>query len=397
MFNTLEPQQPDALLAVMAAYAADTDPSKVDLGVGVYRDASGITPVMSAVKKAEQRMLDTQLTKAYVGAGGNRPFAAFIEELTLGVAHPARAAGRVVTLQTPGGCGGVRLAADLILRAGNGARVLVSDPTWPNHRPLISGAGLTVDGYPYYDAASGALTFDAMVAAIQRLPAGHVVLLQASCHNPTGQDLSAEQWAALADLLEERQLVPLLDLAYQGLGAGLDADAQSVRMLASRLPELLIAVSCSKNFGLYRDRVGAVIVVARDPRAAGIAMNHLQILARRMYSMPPDHGAAIVATIAADPALKAEWLAELEGMRLRVLNIRNRLAAALRAEFGSPRFDFISGQRGMFSLLGLSDAAVQRLASEHHVYVAGESRINVAGLPEPKIERVAQAIHAVAG
>jgi len=395
LFNNLEPQQPDALLAVMAAYAADTNPDKVDLGVGVYRDATGVTPVMAAVREAEQRMLDTQVTKAYVGAGGNRAFAAFIEELTLGAGHPARAAGRVVTLQTPGGCGGVRLAADLIQRAAGGARVLVSEPTWPNHRPLISGAGLVVDDFPYYDPATGTLGFEAMLDALARLPAGQVVLLQASCHNPTGQDLSPAQWLALADALERQRLVPLLDLAYQGLGDGLDADAAPVRLLAARLPEVLIAVSCSKNFGLYRERVGAVIAVARDASQASIVMNHLQILARRMYSMPPDHGAAIVATIAADPALKAAWQAELEAMRVRVGTIRSRLAAALRGEFGSTRFDFIEGQRGMFSLLGLPPAAVQALAAEHHVYIAGDSRINVAGLPEARIERVAKAIRAV--
>jgi len=395
VFNTLEAQQPDALLAVMAAYAADTNPDKVDLGVGVYRDSAGVTPVMAAVRKAEQRLLDGQLTKAYVGAGGNRAFAAFIEELTLGVSHPARAAGRVVTLQTPGGCGGVRLAADLIHRASHGARVLVSEPTWPNHRPLVTGAGLVVDAYPYYDPATGTLGFDEMLDALARLPAGHVVLLQASCHNPTGQDLTPAQWLTLADALERQQLVPLLDLAYQGLGDGLDADAAPVRLLAARLPEVLIAVSCSKNFGLYRERVGAVIAVARDTVQAGLVMNHLQILARRMYSMPPDHGAAIVASIAADPVLKAEWLVELEAMRVRVGTIRSGLAAALRGEFGSGRFDFIEGQRGMFSLLGLPPAAVAALASEHHVYIAGDSRINVAGLPETRIERVARAIRAV--
>jgi aromatic-amino-acid transaminase len=397
VFKTLEPQQPDALLAVMAAYAADPHPEKVDLGVGVYRDGAGITPVMSAVRKAEQRVLDAQVTKAYVGAGGNRAFAAFIEELTLGANHPARLAGRVVTLQTPGGCGAVRLAADLIQRARSGTRVLVSDPTWPNHRPLISGAGLAVDGYPYYDPATGRLDFEAMLAALERLPTGEVVLLQGSCHNPTGQDLTAAQWERVVEVVGRRELLPLLDLAYQGLGDGLDADATAVRLFAARLPEVLIAVSCSKNFGLYRERVGAVIGVSADAARAPIVMNHLQILARRMYSMPPDHGAAVVATIAGDAALKAEWLAELESMRLRVGALRDGLSSALARELGNNRFDFIRGQRGMFSLLGLAPAAVSALAAEHHVYVAGDSRINVAGLPEARIERVARAIRAVAG
>lgn len=395
MFNTLETQTPDALLAVMQAFAADPSTDKLDLGVGVYRNSAGITPVMAAVRAGEQKLLAAQNSKVYVGAAGNRPFAAFIEELTLGAGHPARTAGRVVTLQTPGGCGAVRLAAEIVNRTTKGARVLVSDPTWANHIPLLGGAGLVVDTYPYYEVSSGTVVFDAMVATIERLPRGNVVLLQASCHNPTGADLTSEQWEVLAELLERKGLVPLLDLAYQGLGVSLDADAAAIRMLAARLPEVLIAVSCSKNFGLYRERVGAVIAIAETQKAATIVMSHLQALARRMYSMPPDHGAAIVATIAADPALRQQWADELEAMRLRVQTLRNALAAALAQEFGSNRFDFIKGQRGMFSLLGLSPASVKQLAAEHHVYMAPDSRSNIAGLPEPQVERLAKAIRAV--
>jgi aspartate/tyrosine/aromatic aminotransferase len=397
VFQTLEPQPPDALLGVMTAFAADTDPSKLDLGVGVYRDATGTTPVMAVVRAAEATMLAKQSTKAYVGAGGNRQFAAFIEELVLGAAHPARAAGRVVTLQTPGGCGALRLAAELVARVNRGTRVVVSDPTWPNHMPLISGAGLTVDTYPYYDAASGAIAFDATLAALERLAAGSLVVLHASCHNPTGADLGAAQWQAVAELLAQRGLVPLVDLAYQGLGDGLEADAAPVRLLAERLPEVLVAASCSKNFGLYRERVGAVIAVAASNREASVVMGHLQSLARRSWSMPPDHGAAIVATIAADPALRSQWSAELAAMRERIATLRSRLATALAAEFGDRRFDFIAGQRGMFSLLGIEAAAVRALASQHHVYVAPDSRVNIAGLPEPQIERLARALRAVAG
>ena len=397
MFQTLEAQAPEGLMATMAAFAADRDPNKLDLGVGVYRNESGTTPVMAAVRAAEAAMLARQTTKAYVGFGGNRPFAAFIEELVLGAAHPARAAGRTQTLQTPGGCGGLRLAADLVLKAGRGARVVVSDPTWPNHMPLIGGAGLNVDTYPYYDAPSGTIAFDAMLAALGRLASGSVVVLHGSCHNPTGADLTHEQWLAVAELLGKRGLLPLVDLAYQGLGDGLDADAAPVRLLAERLPEVLIAASCSKNFGLYRERTGAVIAVAASAREAEICMGHLQLLARRTWSFPPDHGAAIVATIAADPALKAQWMGELEAMRQRVTAQRARLAAALREEFQSPRFDFIAGQRGMFSLLGLAPPAVRALSAEHHVYIAGDSRINIAGLPEPQIGRLARALRAVAG
>jgi aspartate aminotransferase len=397
VFQTLEPQAPEGLMATMAAFAADRDPNKLDLGVGVYRDTAGTTPVMAAVRAAETAMLARQTTKAYVGFGGNRPFAAFIEELVLGAAHPARAAGRVATLQTPGGCGALRLAADLVVRAGRGARVVVSDPTWPNHMPLIGGAGLSVDSYPYYDAPRGAIAFEAMLAALERLPSGSVVVLHGSCHNPTGADLSREQWLAVAELLGRRGLLPLVDLAYQGLGDGLEADAASVRLLAERLPELLVGASCSKNFGLYRERAGAVIAIAASAREADIAMGHLQLLARRIWSFPPDHGAAIVATIAADPALTTQWAAELGGMRQRVAAQRLRLAAALRDQFQSRRFDFIAGQRGMFSLLGLDPAAVRTLAAEHHVYIAADSRINIAGLPETQVERLARTLRAVAG
>ncbi len=395
MFDVLKPQPADALLGVMAAFAADKDPARIDLGVGVFRDAGGTTPVMAAVREAEREVLARQTSKVYVGAGGNRPFAAFIEELVLGSAHPARAAGRLVTLQTPGGCGALRLAADLIARAERATRVSVSDPTWPNHTPLIGGAGLGVEVYPYYDATSGTVLFDEMLETLERLPAGTVVLLQASCHNPTGADLDAGQWLTLAELLGRRGLVPLIDLAYQGLGDGLEADAAGLRLLAERLPELLVAVSCSKNFGLYRERTGAVIALAPTAPAAGVVMGHLQSLARRMYSMPPDHGAAIVAAIAANPDFRRHWLEELEGMRLRVTGLRRPLAAALRAATGGTRFDFIAGQRGMFSLLGLDPVAVAALKERHHVYVAPDSRINIAGLAEPQIEPLARAIAAV--
>jgi len=384
-------------MATMAAFAADRDPHKLDLGVGVYRDEAGTTPVMAAVRAAEAALLARQTTKAYVGFGGNRPFAAFIEELVLGATHPARAAGRVQTLQTPGGCGALRLAADLVFKAGRGARVVVSDPTWPNHMPLIGGAGLNVDTYPYYDAAAGTIAFEALLAALERLAAGSVVVLHGSCHNPTGADLSREQWLAIAELLSRRGLLPLVDLAYQGLGEGLDADAAPVRLLAERLPEVLIAASCSKNFGLYRERAGAVIAVAASAPEAEICMGHLQMLARRIWSFPPDHGAAIVATIAADPSLRAQWAAELEAMRQRIAAQRQRLAGALREQFQSARFDFIAGQRGMFSLLGLDPPAVRALSVEHHVYIAADSRINIAGLPDPQVERLARTLRVVAG
>jgi len=391
VFSQLESQPADALLAVMAAFAADPSSEKLDLGVGVYRDESGVTPVMRAVREAEAELLTAQKTKAYVGPAGNRPFADFIETLTLGD-HPARRAGRVVTLQTPGGCGALRLAADLINRAARGTRIAMSDPTWANHVPLLSGAGLVVDTYPYYDAQTSSVSFEPMLETLKRLPAGAVVLLHGACHNPTGADLSLDQWQVLAGLLETRGLVPLIDIAYQGLGEGLDHDAAGLRLLAQQLPELLIAVSCSKNFGLYRERVGAIIAIGESPSQASILMSHLQALARRMYSMSPDHGAAIVAAIGASSLLSAEWRVELDIMRERVARIRHAVTQALNRELQSERFDFIAAQRGMFSVLGLDSQAVSRLRSEHHVYLANDSRMNLAGLPESAVGHFAGAL-----
>ncbi len=397
MFETLEPQAPDALLGITTAFAADQSPDKVDLGVGVYRDASGATPVMAAVRQAEQMMLAEQISKSYVGMAGNRQFAAFIESMVLGDATVSALAGRVITLQTPGGCGALRLAAELVLRAAKTTQVVVSEPTWPNHVPLIGGTGLTMGHYPYYQVATGGVDFTALCSALDALAPGSLVVLHACCHNPTGADLSPTQWQTLVALFARRSLVPLFDLAYQGLGAGLEEDVYAIRLFAAQLPEMLVAVSCSKSFGLYRERVGAVMALASSARQAGILMGHLQIIARRMYSMSPDHGAAIVATIAHNLPLRQAWSDELASMRQRIRALRVGLASALGSVTGEPRFDFIKGQQGMFSLLGLSPAAVQALATEHHIYVAPDSRMNVAGLSEAKIEHVATAIGAVLG
>ncbi len=396
MFESLEPQAPDALLGITTAFIADQSPHKIDLGVGVYRDATGATPVMAAVRQAEQLMLSEQASKSYIGMAGNRAFATFIEKMVLGEAA-ATLSGRVITLQTPGGCGALRLASELVLRAAKETPVVVSEPTWPNHVPLIGGTGLAISRYPYYSVATGGVDFAALCAALDALPAGTLVVLHACCHNPTGADLSPTQWQTLVALFARRSLVPLFDLAYQGLGLGLDEDVYAIRLFAAQLPEMLVAVSCSKSFGLYRERVGAVMALAPSQREAGIVMGHLQMIARRMYSMSPDHGAAIVATIANSPALVQVWSEELRLMRERIRALRVGLADALRSVLGEPHFDFIKGQQGMFSLLGLSATAVQRLATQHHIYVAPDSRMNVAGLSEAKIEQVAAAIGAVRG
>jgi aspartate aminotransferase len=392
MLETLKPLPADPLLGITTAFRADPSPEKVDLGVGVYRDDHGVTPIMAAVKESERRIVEKGTTKVYVGPAGNREFAAAMEELMLGVGHAASKAGRTQTLQAPGGCGALRIAAE-VLKASGATDLLVSDPTWANHVPLLGSAGLKLGTYPYFDAATGSANVDAMLETLKTTASGTVILLQGSCHNPTGADLDRAAWNAVADVLAARGLVPLVDIAYQGLGDGLDEDAYGVRLLADKLPELLVAVSCSKNFGLYRERVGATIAIGQTPQTAQIAMSHLQTIARRMYSMPPDHGGAIVAGVYHDAALRTSWMKELGEMRTRVLELRRRLAAALRAG-GDARFDFVERQRGMFSLLGLPPAVVETLRTQHHVYMAPDSRTNIAGLRFADVERVAKAIRA---
>lgn len=392
MFSALPVQPADSLLAVMAAFAADTNQDKVDLGVGVYRNSAGITPVMQAVKTAEAQMLALQKTKTYVGQAGNRPFADFIEALTLGEGHVCRLAKRVVTLQAPGGSGALRLAAELLLKVNPKAKLVASDPTWANHIPLLGSAGITIERYPYYDVPSGKLKFSEMLTCVDAQAPQTIVLLHGSCHNPTGADLSQEQWQQLLTVVQKRNLLPLFDIAYQGLGAGIDSDAYAIRLFAEHVPEMLVATSCSKNFGVYRERVGAVMAIGQSTGEAQIVMSHLQSIARRIYSMPPDHGAAVIATIANDPTLLSQWHTELDMMRDRVRSLRHALADALRQHTQSDHFNFIRDQNGMFSMLGLSVDAVKRLATEHHVYAAPDSRINVAGLPESRVEQVANAI-----
>jgi aspartate/tyrosine/aromatic aminotransferase len=395
MLEKLSPQASDPLLGVLTAFRADPSADKIDLGVGVYRDERGTTPVMAALRLAEQRIVGEATTKAYVGPAGNREFAAAIEVLTLGADHAALRAGRVATLQTPGGCGALHLGAKLAQACG-ASEIRLSVPTWANHTPLLSGAGLRLGTYPYLDIRTGLPDVDALLGALADAEAGTLVLLQASCHNPTGADLPRAAWEAIAEVLARRGLVPFVDVAYQGLGDGLEQDVAGVRLLAERLPELLVAVSCSKNFGLYRERAGAIIAIGPTPTAAANAMGHLQAIARRIYSMPPDHGAAIVAAVWRDAALRGSWQRELDSMRERVLALRRALTKALR-ERGMTRFDCIEQQRGMFSLLGLPPSVVDTLRIEHHVYLAPDSRINVAGLRLGQVERVAAAIHSSLG
>ncbi|MCG6857232.1 MAG: aspartate/tyrosine/aromatic aminotransferase [Salaquimonas sp.] len=391
MFSALQPIPPDPILSITAKFRADSRQDKFDLGVGVYRDEEGNTPIPAAVKEAERRVIAEQTTKTYLSPVGNPAFNDAMAKLVLGDGLDTE---RTSAVQTPGGTGAVRLLLDLVKLANPDATIWISDPTWPNHKPMAGAANLKIAAYPYYDAASGILTHDAMMAALDGLKAGDAVILHGCCHNPSGADLSLAQWNEIAALLNAKGALPLVDFAYQGLGNGLEEDATGLRLLADQCPEMMIAASCSKNFGLYRDRVGAAIVIAANAAEKQITLANAAIVARCTYSMPPDEGAAIVARILNDEALRASWTAELESMRLRINDLRSQLAAELRLKTNSERFDFLAGQKGMFSLLGTGKEAAEALTRDHAVYLPASGRINIAGLRTSGIETVASAIAA---
>ena len=380
MFERLDRLPDDPILGLMAAFRADSDPHKVDLGVGVYRDARGETPILECVRQGEHALIERQATKSYVAPAGNPAFNQAMERLVFGATHPVLTAGRVKTIQGTGGCGALRLGAELIRAASPECVVHVSTPTWQNHVPLLSGCGLKLERYPYYDGATHSIQLSAMLAQLERLPPGACVLLHASCHNPTGADLSETDWREVLDLIKRRQLLPFIDMAYQGLGVGVDADASAIRLFAAELPELLVAVSCSKNFGLYRERTGALHVVTERPQVAEAALSQEVRIARSLYSMPPDHGAAIVSEVLAGEALRSLWLRELTGMRERISTLRHELVRQFAVACPGQDFSFIARQRGLFSFLGITVEQVRRLRTEHHIYMTDDSRMNVAGL-----------------
>jgi len=392
MLERLDRVPDDSILGLMAAFRADSAPNKVDLGVGVYRDARGETPVLDAVRRAERAVLDRQATKSYVAPAGNAGFNQAMERLVFGPEHPVLAAGRVRSIQGTGGCGALRLGAELIRSAAPHSLVYISNPSWANHVPLIGGAGLKLERYPYYDAATGAVRLTAMLEVFDSLPAGTVVLLHASCHNPTGADLAEDEWRQLLEVVKRRRLMPFIDMAYQGLGTGIDADAFAIRLFAAQLPEMLVAVSCSKNFGLYRERTGVLHMVTETPVTGVAALSHEVRIARTLYSMPPDHGAAIVSEILGDGASRAGWEAELATMRARLTGLRGELVRNLATACPQRDFGFIGAQRGLFSLLGLGIEQVTRLRTEHHIYMTDDSRINVAGLRNENLAYFVQSL-----
>jgi aspartate aminotransferase len=395
VLETLKPLPPDAILGIMTLFRADPHSGKIDLSVGVYQDERGHTPVLASVKRAEKAIIEAQDTKTYVAIAGNPSFNKGVEQLLYGTNHPAVKAGRVCTVQTPGGSGGLSVAGHLLSRAKPGAKIYLSDPSWPNHLPLLKVSGLTLDTYPYYDFAKHSVDFDAMLRKLETLQAGEVVLIHGCCHNPCGADLSKEQWQTLTDLFGKRGIVPFIDFAYQGLAEGLEEDAYGARLMAERLPEVVVVTSCSKNLGLYRERVGAASFVSASAEAAKLSLANAASVARGLYSMPPDHGAAIVGKILHDEELRALWTKELEEMRVRLNGLRRLLVDKLAARKTRLDFSFIAKQRGLFSFLGISKEQVIRLREEFHVYMIESSRINIAGINHANVDYVADSIAAV--
>ncbi|MBA4502685.1 amino acid aminotransferase [Marinobacterium marinum] len=392
MFEQLKTLPQDPILSLMKTFREDPRTDKVDLGVGVYRDEAGNTPIMAAVQAAQERLLATETTKAYIGPAGTEGFNHLIGQLILGQDHPALRDDRVNVVQTPGGCGALRMAAEFLNLCQAGTTVWVSAPTWANHIPLLTGAGLDIREYPYLDKATLSVDFDAMTACLEQAAAGDVVLLHGCCHNPSGADLNADQWSAITDLVERKGLLPFIDIAYQGLGEGLDRDAQGVRLMAQRLPEVIVASSCSKNFGLYRERTGALMLISANAQQGKAATSQLLSAIRSHYSMPPAHGAAVVEMILDTPELMQQWQHELNGMCSRILELRAGLSQALTP---AGDFSFIERQRGMFSFLGISPQQVQTLRDEFGIYMLDSSRINIAGLSTETLPRVAEALREV--
>ena len=394
MFESLKLLPPDAIIGLIAEYRNDPRDTRVDLGIGVYRNADGETPVLDVVKRAERQLLETQTTKTYIGSAGPADFNEAMRDLTFA---GTVANDRVAMLQTPGGSGSLRVAAGVIVRARPNATVWASSPTWANHAPLLGGAGLDLKPYAYYDEEARALDFDGMLESLRGIPKGDIVLLHTCCHNPTGIDPDEAQWTAIADVIAERELLPFVDVAYQGFATDLDADAFLIRELAVRVPEMIVANSCSKNFGLYRDRVGGLFVVAADEKARDVVQSQANNVVRTMYSMPPDHGAAVVALILNDDELRSDWVEEVRVMRVRLREMRQLLHDALLEEAPGHDFSHLVRARGMFSFLGVSPDEVAQLKRDYGVYMVDSSRINVAGITEQNVGYLADAIAAVVG
>ncbi|MGF1766913.1 aspartate/tyrosine/aromatic aminotransferase [Enterovibrio makurazakiensis] len=392
MLDLLSPAQQDPILSLSIAFRGDTRADKMDLGIGVYKDSQGNTPIMQAVKTAQQQLADSQTTKSYVGLAGNETFNQVMTDLLL---KGTDGYSRCATVQTPGASGALRMLGDLMYLAKPVTTVWITDPSYVNHKPVMEAAGLHVKFYPYFDAVTKQVNPEAMLEALSAAGPDDVVLLHGCCHNPTGADIRAEHWQAINELAQKNGFTPFVDIAYQGFGEGLEEDGYGLRLLADSVEEMLIATSCSKNFGLYRERTGAAIVIGKNAKEATNAKGRILQLARSTYTMPPDHGAAIVETILTSDVLTKKWREELDSMRNRIVSLREGLSAALATRTGDNRFDFIKEHKGMFSMLAMSPDQMIQLREDFGIYAVGDSRINVAGLTESRIDYLADALVAV--
>ncbi|HEY6530419.1 MAG TPA: amino acid aminotransferase [Cellvibrionaceae bacterium] len=391
MFESLSLLQPDPILGLMTLYAQDPNPQKVDLGVGVYKTEEGLTPVLQAIKLAEAALIAEQNTKVYVGPGGNEAFLQSMRQMVFG-SNLATISERLAWAQTPGGCGALRVAAEVIKKARPTACIWVSDPTWGNHIPLLGNAGLEIKTYPYYDATTQSISEAAMFECLSQVPAGDLVLVHGCCHNPTGVDLTQQQWRTVGALAVQQGFIPFVDMAYQGFGYGLEEDVRGLQSLLSNVPELVLALSCSKNFGLYRERVGAIAVLAVNAPTAQAINSHMMAIVRGIYSMPPDHGAALVAAVWQNTHWQNIWRDELNEMRQRIAQLRQDFVAGMNERGADGRFDFILSQFGMFSFLGLNAKQVQELMTRYSIYLLGNSRASIAGLNRANLNYVCDAI-----
>ncbi len=394
MFEQLQSSPPDSILMLMDMHNQDQNPNKIDLGAGIYKNEDGQAPIFSAIKTAEQIFFDIENTKAYIGPAGDSKFNQTIAALIFNADHSAIQENRISTIQTPGGSGALRVAAELILIAKPDATLWVSTPTWANHIPLLGNAGVKLQQYPYYDATQHTVDFDAMIETLSKVPKGDLVLLHGCCHNPTGADLTNEQWQTIATIAERQGFIPFIDSAYQGLANGLNEDAYGIRLLAAQLPEVIIANSCSKNFGVYRERTGSLSIVNKNENIANTCLTQMLSIVRCLYSMPPTHGASLVSTVLENPKLRAQWSHELSTMRDRIYSTRKNLATSLQQKTGKD-FSFIAKQNGMFSFLGISVEQVIQLRKEFSIYMVESGRISIPGFTSKNMDYFVQAISTI--
>ena len=395
MFEVLTQLPADPILGLSAAFKADTNPSKIDLGVGVYKDEQGHTPILDSVAKAQTILLGKEDSKTYITPQGVQGYIDGMLQLMLGKGNPVLLANRIASVQAPGGCGALRILSELIKRCDENTTVWVSDPTWANHIPLIGNAGLAIKTYPYFDKTNASINFDGMVESLDQVKKGDVVLLHGCCHNPTGADLTKEQWHVVLELAQKTGFIPFVDTAYQGFGDGLEEDAYGMRLLVNNLPEVIIAASCSKNFGLYRERVGIAVMVTENSAIRQAIQSQIQSIARGIYSMPPSYGGALVDIILNDDKLRTQWMAEVEAMRCRMQDLRSLLVSKMN-EYGSSKdFEFVKNQKGMFSFLCITPEQVQAVRDQHSVYFVGSSRVNIAGISKSNVDTLAKALVSV--